>query len=525
MRHYPLRPLSLAIALLLPLAALGCVHLHSPANQKVAEKAQAEFQDAKIGEAMNEERGRQTDLLKQELAAVRRLTLAHRDASVVKIIAGEDATTSWIAWKADIKLRFKTLLGSPEADYGPLTGELAGAQFAFTSARDALARDRRQYAGAPGPLDRPQLPACALEAPPVPASAASPPAASAPQAVSPPADPVLKAIWDDYQTECTAYRAAYKRLRDRGKTNLNAGASSTSTIGQFLETLERAEFEVESARAQALDARKKYQDQLKALKSAAAAGTSASSSALGDLVAALQQLREVPIFGPQEALSAQLDSVVALLDNQAKGGGTQTAVEEGNQKVAETVQVLSQTLQKAGEKPKTASLVLTAEHLRLELERATRQVSFTEARLNLLHQQGVAFVTELTLLRQALTAVEGGPNPDPSKDCSQTKAFAQSYEVDYANKPTCRNRVVAALLRYADSWTVGRLREEEIRYLLISLDHGAALDSSEIALLQWQNLVAVPLGELVTFHRSGITTEEIGQLLQVLGLAGIAARF
>jgi hypothetical protein len=84
--------------------------------------------------------------------------------------------------------------------------------------------------------------------------------------------------------------------------------------------------------------------------------------------------------------------------------------------------------------------------------------------------------------------------------------------------------VVSALLLYADSWTLGRLPEQEIRYLLISLDHGAAIDSSEVALLQWQNLVAVPLGELVSFHRSGITSDEIGKLLEVLGLAAIAAR-
>ena len=145
MRDNPLCLPSLAFAVLLPLAIIGCgVHLHSPANQKVAEQAQTEFQDAKIGETMNEERGRLSELLKQELTAVRRLTLAHRDAAVVKVIGGSDAANSWDAWKTDIHQRFAVLLGSPpavpEEHYGAIVGELAGAQFAFTSARDALAR-------------------------------------------------------------------------------------------------------------------------------------------------------------------------------------------------------------------------------------------------------------------------------------------------------------------------------------------------------------------------------------------------
>jgi hypothetical protein len=504
----------IAIAVLVSLGTLGCgVHLHSPANQKLAERAQTEFQDAKITETMNEERSRLDELLKQELAAVRRLTLAGRDAAVVQIVAAGDIAGSWTAWKDDIHRRLQLLLGPPDAvqpaHYGPLIGELAGAQFAFTSARDALTRDRRQYVAAPGPQDRPPLSAC----PAVPAAGTSSPPA-------PPTDPVLKAFWDDYATECQAYRTAYGRLLARGKTANNVGATEKSALGKFFADLRHAEEEIENARAEMLKARAVYQAQIKTLKEATAKGTSTAPADLDKLVGALEALRKAPIFGQQEAVSAQLDSVVALLDNVAKGTTTVTPVDQGNQKVVETIQALNQALQKTGEKPTPGALVLAAEHLRLELERASRRVRFYEARSNLLHQEGVAFVTELTLLRRTLTELDGGP----SKGCPQTNALAHSYEVDYATKSTCRDMVVASLLLYADSWTVGRLPEEEIRYLLISLDHAAAIDSSEIALMQWQNLVAVPLGQLVTFHRSGITSEEIGQLLQVLGLAAIAAR-
>ena len=242
---------------------------------------------------------------------------------------------------------------------------------------------------------------------------------------------MLNTIWKDYDTECKEYQDQYARLLRRGRTAQNPGAIEDSVLGKFLDTLQRAEVEVESARAQVLTARAKYQDALKALKDASALGTPVDVAALDKLVAALQELRQVPIFGRQEALKAQLDSVVALLDDLAKGGGTSTPAQQGNLRIAETVQALNQALQKTREKPTTASLVLTAEHLRLEFDRATRQVRFKEARLSLLHQQGIAFVTELTLLRQALTALKQGPE----KGCPQDKALAQSYEVDYAAKP------------------------------------------------------------------------------------------
>ena len=82
--------------------------------------------------------------------------------------------------------------------------------------------------------------------------------------------------------------------------------------------------------------------------------------------------------------------------------------------------------------------------------------------------------------------------------------------------------IARALINYANSWTLGRLGEREIQKRLIAQRHSASLESSVNALRQWENLIGVPLGQLVMLHGSGITTEEIAALINALGLGAIA---
>jgi hypothetical protein len=80
-----------------------------------------------------------------------------------------------------------------------------------------------------------------------------------------------------------------------------------------------------------------------------------------------------------------------------------------------------------------------------------------------------------------------------------------------------------ALVQYANSWTSGRVRQEELDYMLIAVDHKAALDVSAIALAQWENMIGVPIQQLETFYASGITPAELSKILfQAAGLSAIA---
>ena len=63
--------------------------------------------------------------------------------------------------------------------------------------------------------------------------------------------------------------------------------------------------------------------------------------------------------------------------------------------------------------------------------------------------------------------------------------------------------------------------QDEIHYMMIGVRHEAVVDNSENALGQFENLVAVPLSQLVAYHGSGIKPEQIGNLISAAGLSVI----
>ncbi len=73
------------------------------------------------------------------------------------------------------------------------------------------------------------------------------------------------------------------------------------------------------------------------------------------------------------------------------------------------------------------------------------------------------------------------------------------------------------MLLYANSWSIGRLSQEEIDYKILGLRHIAVLDNSENALAQWENLISIPVSQLVALHGSGITPDEIARFISALG--------
>jgi hypothetical protein len=100
-------------------------------------------------------------------------------------------------------------------------------------------------------------------------------------------------------------------------------------------------------------------------------------------------------------------------------------------------------------------------------------------------------------------------------------------DIETDSKSDCQDDIGRSLLHYANSWSIGRLAQEEIDYLLIGNQHKQALDDSEIALAHWENLLGVPITQLVALHGAGITSEEIAKfglgIVNFVGLTAIAA--
>lgn len=176
------------------------------------------------------------------------------------------------------------------------------------------------------------------------------------------------------------------------------------------------------------------------------------------------------------------------------------------------------------EQPNVSQLLLEAEHIRLQRELAQRRLASARQRAGLRGAKLEAAMAEVELLaasRDAQNCLKGRiDKPHCQLGCPHQSALVDDFQ---SSSKECRGWIAEALLSFANSWDVGRLTQEEIDYRLVAVDHAMALDGSEIALAQWENLIGVPISQLVAFHGTGIKADQIGNLIQALGLGSIAA--
>jgi hypothetical protein len=133
------------------LLSSGCsgVHLHSEANYQIATKAQTAFDDAKLASSVAEERSRLNQILQRELAAVRRQTLATRDAHLLAILVGDDRNTSWDQFDRTVQGRLQELLGADTSVFPKLDAALNRLKSALERLPDVPARPWRPRADLP----------------------------------------------------------------------------------------------------------------------------------------------------------------------------------------------------------------------------------------------------------------------------------------------------------------------------------------------------------------------------------------
>ncbi len=203
-------------------------------------------------------------------------------------------------------------------------------------------------------------------------------------------------------------------------------------------------------------------------------------------------------------------------------------------KVASTFVILSNFYNNLNTYPLNA-LILQNENLRIKIEGLKKKVANAEKRLSLTKQKKNAIEMEIKSLHQAklflLKSKECGKKElityFNSKAKPDKKAAAQPKQdtKDVAEPvPNCQENIGRALLYYANSWSIGRLIQEETEYLLDGISHKEILEDSEIAMAQWNNMLSVPISQLATLHGAGITSEELANFgLGIVNLAGLTA--
>lgn len=231
-------------------------------------------------------------------------------------------------------------------------------------------------------------------------------------------------------------------------------------------------------------------------------------------------LTDLKFHGTVVALEERLDQVTSLLGEFVATSGEAPKLDalskeaRLNLAMLKTAPAFADELAEALSYPHPSALLLESEHLRIQLEYARSRFARADARLQLLRQRQQSYIEELSTLHLAYESLEPLGVTEGDKSVSIYTAY-KSDEADW------QEAVVAGLLHYANSWTLHRVLQEELDYMLIALDHKAALDASRLAFAQWANLIGVPLAQLKSLFASGIKPEHIGNILQAAGFTAI----
>jgi len=232
----------------------------------------------------------------------------------------------------------------------------------------------------------------------------------------------------------------------------------------------------------------------------------AGATELGD------EFSDLGLAGRIARLEAQRNSVARVVDTLlARGGADVPAPSAARSDLA--VLSLLPTLERyptATRYPALGALLLESERLRLHLDAARQRLASADARLGLLRTKRDALVSELLWLDRTRLTLDL-----IAKETCRRASVANDFE---AGSPRCRELTLQALLAYANSWTLGRIPQEEADYRSIAARHAAVVDASENALAQWESLIGVPMGQLVAFHASGINPQDIAEFLYALGI-------
>ncbi|HWN67648.1 MAG TPA: hypothetical protein VNM90_08405 [Haliangium sp.] len=504
-------PRALRLGLICALCALaaGCgSHLHSKQDHELAKQAQAAFEKADVSASLDEERGLLTEMLTQELAIVRRHTLAQRDAELVFILGASSPELSWQRLATQIADRERQLAGADAAKIQAMRDAAAN-----LPGREANVRKfQAAYEAARAPGD---------------------PALACPTPATPPAKMSASAsvLYMGHAAACADYQKALATVREFAEPGSELGR-----LGAELAAIEAFERDV----AEQASARQKAQRELEAqAKKAREAGTPIDIpkelAARRDKLAKTMAPIESKLAGAYQAVQGlgledlDLDAELAELEEQRQAVDQLVAfLIQGQGKlperippdvqlalqIARTVPALAVEIRGAHKFPRVGALVLESEHLRLEAEALTQRRARAQQHRALLGKKRDAIIAELLYLGQARDAL--ARVDEPSKRLPLFEAYRRSE--------TVRRDTAEALLAYANAWTIGRVAQEEIDYMLIGLAHEAALDGSAVALAQWENLIRVPLAQLVALHGAGITSEEISTIIgHIITAAGFGA--
>ncbi|MGJ7538577.1 hypothetical protein [Variovorax sp. ZT5P30] len=473
----------------------GCsgVRLYRAGEDDVAKKAVTAIADADLKNALVPERVALKEFAKTEQEAVQRDQLARRDSRLVAWLSATSKDYSWTSMQEHVTRRIDTLVGSA----GDSLRIEANVRLARESL-DFLELEQQTYlAASKGMLLKCPTPSTQRPAP----------------------GTELATSFRTFDNACKKHTTAIADLA----TAFASGGGELSRLAREIQEIKIAREDIAKA---VTKAKQEYATALAATKAPSAG--SDTSRALADLKAKFDKLGELPNAGKfsgdavlsrladagaLEQLKEKLRLIRELIAsiNGTKGAESQTAT----QKRAAAVGALLGALTTEPAPPLTA-LLLQAEFLRQEAAGLELRIARADQKVELLGAKQASMQGELLFLNDVNKSLD-----QFSKQCPKVASLYESYRRANSN---CKLLLARALAGYMNAATFGQTQQELLDYQLIALGHEIALDDSEVAFGQADSLIRLPVNQLSKAYGSGIKPEEIGNLVNAIGLGAIAVR-
>jgi len=329
---------------------------------------------------------------------------------------------------------------------------------------------------------------------------------------------------------------AFKRLSKTyaDKKNLcNKYTAANGLLGQVLIQLNAVEEDeaVQQTNTQSLN---------KALSSATAAyasavTTNASAATLATNLANIigtvtNALAKGGPVATKIGLEVQYNAVNAVISAAATGSISNKFVTASNANLNVAVQVASHLpglIQSASDIRRylnavpISGLLLNKQLLQLQLDEVNQEIALNQHGHVCTANEIDSLILEMSSLIQARQCLIA--DPDLSARFS-TNSFATLF-ADKSLSGAKRAALVAAIMDYCLSVQMGQQAYYKNQAMLVQLEYDKAALASQQALLQWESLVQLPVGQLLDYYGSGIKSDQVAQtVVNALGLAAIAWR-
>jgi hypothetical protein len=489
-------------ATLIATALCSCadLRLYNAGQDQIAKKAAAAVNEAEIGKSLAPEREAIAAMAKSEQDAVRRDQIGRRDRRLIAWLSASDQQHSWDSLDDYVSKRIQALTGTSNTD---LIKRIDSNAAVLKTSRDTFEREAKSLLNVTGGVEL----KCPIQ-----------------ESQQYPNDPEKKVLLGPAFNACKNLLEAQQNL-----AAAVAAGGLMKTLDDELKEIGKDQQKIEDNLKQA---KQRYDTALKTLKAKPAGDASATAgvkTALEDLEklpseASLKKISADPVLkrlvdeGKITQLEKKRELVRDLLMALDTGKPPESASDD--QKNAAAIGALWHAIGDRPPPPMTG-LLMESEFLRQESNGLQMQVNRAKQRIQLKQAKLASMQDEVSFLLHAEKAKWA--YVDMGSRCPSVKGRSM-YDAWEKASMSCRNLIVQRLISVLNAMTFGEAQQELIDYQLIAQGHDAALDSSEVAINQADSLIRLPMAQLSKAYGDGITPQQLGNLINALGLGAIAVR-